>query len=130
MQCLYWCLPYTENKTENRRQKTEITRKTHALPRHLPFISHCCDLFCCSVFSRFPLTVRWIFASDRGQNEVLGRNLSPLTCVSKVCFYAVIIIIILMMCVLPLFSGRLSLFIIPQYFSFLLFFCLFFCKHK
>lgn len=38
--------------------------------------------------------MRWIFASDRGQNEVLGRNLSPLTCVSKVCFYALIIIII------------------------------------
>lgn len=38
--------------------------------------------------------MKWISASDRGQNEVLGRNLSPLMCVSKVCFYALIIIII------------------------------------
>lgn len=38
--------------------------------------------------------MRWIIASDRGQNEVLGRNLSPLTCVSEVCFYALIVVTI------------------------------------
>lgn len=30
-----------------------------------------------------------------------------------------------MLCVLPLFSGQLNLFLFPQYFSFSLFFCLF-----
>ena len=81
-----------KTKQKNRRQKVGINKKTHALPHHLPFILHCCDLFC--HFLSSVLIARWISASDRGQNEVLGRNLSPWMCVSKVCFYALIIIII------------------------------------
>lgn len=123
-----------KTKQKNRRQKIEINKKTHALPRHLLFISHCCDLFFChSVVSLwFSLTVRWIFASERGQNEVLGRNLSPLTCVSKVCFYAIIIIISFNDVVCPPFvQWTVKPFYFPPiffFFSFLLSF--FFCKQK
>ncbi|KAF6074901.1 hypothetical protein HJG60_009312 [Phyllostomus discolor] len=126
MQCLYWCLPYTENKTEKQKTKNR-NQQENVCPAPLPplcFTLLQSVLLPLCLFSSV-LTVRWIFASGRGQNEVLGRNLSPLTSVSKVCFYAVIIIINDVVCP-PWFSGRLNLFIFSQYFLILSLFFFFY----
>lgn len=67
--------------------------------------------------------MRWTFASGRGEDEVLGRNLSPLTCVSKVCFYAIMIITIFNDVVCPPFvQWTVKPFLFPQYFFSLFFF--------
>lgn len=103
----------TKQKTKNRNQQENV-RPAPLPPLCFTLLPSVLLPLC--LFSSV-LTVRWIFASGRGQNEVLGRNLSPLTSISKVCFYAVIIIINDVVCP-PWFSGRLNLFISPQYFYF------------
>lgn len=74
MQCLYWCLPYTENKTEKQKTNVEINRRTCTCPA-TPF-SHCCDP-AALVFSPVSIHSEVLFTSVRGQSEVLGRHLSP-----------------------------------------------------